>query len=289
MAFQRPVQYVNEECCAANDFEAGVLISQDPNNMAHYNGFARVSVIERPECKRRVSSLLQLPGEGYEGWARHWSRVCEYPFIYDALTDYAARTPGKVRMVELGCGMTPLHIWFSLKGYHVVGLDLDWGCGPVFCSDARKYGVQAQSSFLAANIEHLPFRNAEFDAAYSASVMEHVRRPVEAVREMCRITRPGGLVVLTFDVMLRQERHSDNASITRPVFDQIQHLLARLCCPFYPPNWATPDDLLTSVNKPDRRPAVRRFASELTFKAGLRRRNTFAIFCFAGVRNGETA
>jgi SAM-dependent methyltransferase len=45
----------------------------------------------------------------------------------------------------------------------------------------------------------LPFEDAGFDAAYSVSVIEHIPEPgdEQALRELARVTKPGGRVVVT--------------------------------------------------------------------------------------------
>ncbi len=54
----------------------------------------------------------------------------------------------------------------------------------------------------------LPFDDASFDAVVSISVIEHIDHggDVSLFREMVRVTRPGGLVVLTFPVKAGLER-----------------------------------------------------------------------------------
>jgi SAM-dependent methyltransferase len=50
-----------------------------------------------------------------------------------------------------------------------------------------------------ADGRELPFDNASFDHAYSVSVLEHIPEPgdEQALRELARVTRPGGRVVIT--------------------------------------------------------------------------------------------
>ncbi len=43
----------------------------------------------------------------------------------------------------------------------------------------------------------LPFRTGEFDAVVATEVIEHVENPWGVIRELYRITRPGGVVVLS--------------------------------------------------------------------------------------------
>jgi SAM-dependent methyltransferase len=54
-------------------------------------------------------------------------------------------------------------------------------------------GVSIQGSGL-----ELPVRDASVDVCYSSNVLEHVPRPWQMGAEMIRVTRPGGLVYLSF-------------------------------------------------------------------------------------------
>ena len=44
------------------------------------------------------------------------------------------------------------------------------------------------------DIHALPFADGEFDVVHAHQVLQHVADPVQALREMARVTRPGGLV-----------------------------------------------------------------------------------------------
>jgi SAM-dependent methyltransferase len=44
----------------------------------------------------------------------------------------------------------------------------------------------------------LPFRDGAVDVCYSSNVLEHVRRPWRMAEEMVRVTRPGGLVFISY-------------------------------------------------------------------------------------------
>jgi SAM-dependent methyltransferase len=45
-----------------------------------------------------------------------------------------------------------------------------------------------------ADVHELPFADEEFDVVHAHQVLQHVADPVQALREMARVTRPGGLV-----------------------------------------------------------------------------------------------
>jgi ubiquinone/menaquinone biosynthesis C-methylase UbiE len=48
--------------------------------------------------------------------------------------------------------------------------------------------------------ERLPFPDASFDIYLSVSVIEHTHFKKEAIEEAARVIKPGGLLILTFDI-----------------------------------------------------------------------------------------
>ena len=62
---------------------------------------------------------------------------------------------------------------------------------------ARETGTFVRASGMA-----LPFADDSVDICLSSNVAEHVPRPWQLGAEMLRVTRPGGLVVLSYTVWL---------------------------------------------------------------------------------------
>ncbi len=100
-----------------------------------------------------------------------------------------------MRLLDIGCG--PGSITAGL-GRHlltgsVVGIDV--------ASDVLRSAralIQEQSienvELAAASVYDLSFVDDGFDVAYAHQVLQHLARPVDALREMRRVVRPGGLV-----------------------------------------------------------------------------------------------
>ena len=66
---------------------------------------------------------------------------------------------------------------------------------------AGTLGGQA-GTFVRASGMALPFADDSVDICLSSNVAEHVPRPWQLGAEMLRVTRPGGLVVLSYTVWL---------------------------------------------------------------------------------------
>jgi ubiquinone/menaquinone biosynthesis C-methylase UbiE len=105
--------------------------------------------------------------------------------------------PSAARILEVGCGRGYTASALAGGGAgEVVGIDLD-PAGQV--SPAEIAAVRARlGSGRAALIEEgdvrrLPYPDGAFDAAFSVAVLEHVDDVAGALRELHRVTRPGGL------------------------------------------------------------------------------------------------
>ncbi|WP_231916102.1 class I SAM-dependent methyltransferase [Microbacterium karelineae] len=62
-------------------------------------------------------------------------------------------------------------------------------------STCRDRGV-TNVDFAIADVTALPFADDAFDVSHAHQVLQHVGDPVAALREMARVTRPGGLIAV---------------------------------------------------------------------------------------------
>jgi SAM-dependent methyltransferase len=93
-------------------------------------------------------------------------------------------------LLDVGCGTG----WFSARaverGARVTSLDI----GTALLARTRE---RCGSSAVAGDACALPFASDAFDVVISSECIEHTLDPRAAVREIHRVTRPGGLLLIT--------------------------------------------------------------------------------------------
>lgn len=114
-----------------------------------------------------------------------------YHALIDRLeVDLALRYARRARVLEAGCGTGLILKELHAHADYAVGLDLSGG----MLRHAARRGLRV----VQGSITDLPFADHSFDVACSFKVLAHVERITEAVREMSRVTRPGGHLLLEF-------------------------------------------------------------------------------------------
>jgi SAM-dependent methyltransferase len=130
---------------------------------------------------------------------RQWSRTWEYPFALDALRRHLpAEEPS--RILEAGSGFTffPYLLAELMPGARITCVDGDPALAEGF-REARDEAPEAVA-FRPGRLEDLPDEDGAYDAVACLSVLEHVDEPAPVLRELHRVLRPGGLLVVTFDI-----------------------------------------------------------------------------------------
>jgi ubiquinone/menaquinone biosynthesis C-methylase UbiE len=95
-------------------------------------------------------------------------------------------------MLDAGCGTGIFTTDFLTAGCRVVGLDIS---RPMLKLAVGKAG-QRPFTVVEGDMRRLPFRDSVFDKAVSITALEFIAEPKEAIDELFRVTRPGGVVVV---------------------------------------------------------------------------------------------
>lgn len=138
----------------------------------------------------------------YEPLRREYSRIASqydtrWKFYVEASIQGTLRRldvePGD-RVLDVGCGTGALLEVLSLAAprAELAGVDMS---GEMLEVGRRRLGATIE--LRRAHAESLPFGDAEFDVVVSTNVFHFIRQPVTALREIHRVAKPSGRVVIT--------------------------------------------------------------------------------------------
>jgi SAM-dependent methyltransferase len=122
--------------------------------------------------------------KAYEQRMGSWSKLLAPLFIE------VVGVQGEVLDVGCGTGSLTFAVAKNKNVSRIVGLDASTG----FIEYARSLNIDPRVSFEVGNATNLPFPDASFDRCLSSLVVSFIPDAPQAVREMRRVTRPGGVV-----------------------------------------------------------------------------------------------
>ena len=97
------------------------------------------------------------------------------------------------RILDLAAGTGTSSLAFVPSGAHVVAADFSRG---MIAEGRRRHGNVPNLEFVQADATDLPFQDGEFDAVTMSFGLRNVNDPRRALRELRRVTKPGGRIVV---------------------------------------------------------------------------------------------
>ncbi len=102
-----------------------------------------------------------------------------YSALLPTLTQYCGKLKGN--LLDLGCGNSPYR--------------------PLLTNISHYVPYDLTTTFSNPNVvglaQHLPFHTGSFDSVLCTQVLEHVSEPWSVLKEICRVMRPGGQLLLS--------------------------------------------------------------------------------------------
>jgi SAM-dependent methyltransferase len=130
------------------------------------------------------SLFLATDAQAYEHFMARWSRRLAGPFL-----DFAGVRAGE-RVLDVGCGTGVITIALAERGCTAVGVD----ASEPYLEGARRDRSHPKIVYEQGDARRMRYANASFDACVSALALDVIPEVDQVVREMRRVTRPGGTV-----------------------------------------------------------------------------------------------
>ena len=154
------------------------------------------------ECRRR---RLARSKSYFESVAGDWEHIRK-SYFDDRVTSLAIEKllPRNLTLADIGCGTGSLTLELARFARKVIGVDLSHEMlrrARVVAKERELHNVE----FHRGDALHLPLETHSVDAAFCVMVLHFLPDPERAVGELCRITRPGGSVIVVDLVEHKQD------------------------------------------------------------------------------------
>ncbi|MEP6978493.1 MAG: class I SAM-dependent methyltransferase [Thermoleophilia bacterium] len=120
--------------------------------------------------------------------------------------DFALPFCGGKDVLDAGCGVGYGTAHLAQAARRVVGVDRD----PETIEYARRRYGSERIEFLQADLLELPLQSDSFDAVCSFETIEHVPDPEALVAQLRRVTRPGGVCLVSTPRVDETTRNPEN-------------------------------------------------------------------------------
>jgi 2-polyprenyl-3-methyl-5-hydroxy-6-metoxy-1,4-benzoquinol methylase len=122
--------------------------------------------------------------------------------VFTRLFDkYAAKLnlPSSAQVLEVGCG-TGVIVRSLARRQDFTGTTTGIDQSPTFIEAARRFaqeeGVSDRVVFQVGDAHGIDFEDGKFDSVIAHTLISHVTDPRGVIREMARVTRSGGMIVI---------------------------------------------------------------------------------------------
>jgi len=156
---------------------------------------ARVQELRQVHFMRVMDEINQIARKCGLREYNTYSRLWEYPWLWFQLEFLRAEHP---TVLDVGTEESPFPWFLAAHGFNVIVSDVTDKYWAAWRHASKRLKLPVKKRVL--DTQALNVATASLDIYLSVSVLEHVPRKSQAIREAARVLRPGGLLVMTFDI-----------------------------------------------------------------------------------------
>lgn len=192
--------------------EAGLVVARRQGAMTFYRANAQEALVTGP-LREEILPLAQEPAiagrvervlerrrarahaffdERAAGWDALRAELLSDSAVFSSLLPLV---PRGLSVVDIGTGTGGMLPYLAEFAQRIVGIDHSAQMLRHARTRARRLGL-SNVEFHRADVSKLPLPGDTFDAAFAVLVLHHAPKPAIAVREMARIVKPGGQVIV---------------------------------------------------------------------------------------------
>lgn len=165
------------------------LLASIRSNQKQIENFVLYNIITK------IFDITLLKTKHFREWVRfpmNYCRIMELPLTLELL-----ELQGKDQSILDISSPKLLALYLAANNYNIIASDLDDYFVKDFEIFERKFATKLQTSCFSAT--DMPYQNESFDRIFSISVFEHIpdSGDIEAIKEVSRVLKPGGVFVMT--------------------------------------------------------------------------------------------
>ncbi len=167
---------------------------------------ASFGVSDEPICSTKQQKLVD---SYFQSGAHTWKEIYEREDVH-ALIHQERRTivlrlidnlnlPQDSRILEVGCGAGLTTVALAERGYEVHAIDSVQAMIDLTRQAAARLGTEYRVTTSLGDVQNLPFSDNMFSVVLAIGVIPWLHSSHKAIRELARVTKPGGYVVVNAD------------------------------------------------------------------------------------------
>ena len=185
--------------------EQGIIKINEYNKLIESNLFRKMERFSNRFLNTNKIALKDYMIKWVKDPLHQWSRQWEYPFVFERIKEYYKKRSNKsnnLKILDAGSGITffPYYIKSEFGKTEIYCCDRDASLASTYKKVSNT--MKKKINFEKQKIHNLRYPDNTFDAIYCISVLEHTKNYEEIMKEFKRVLKPGGILIVTFDIAL---------------------------------------------------------------------------------------